>query len=345
MKLPRYRGWIVAAAFLALVPMSHAQGGKNVEIKDGRDSLDFYIGDELVTRYHTSGYAKPIFWPVNAPGGAPLTRNYPPPEGQAKDHPHQKSAWFCHGDVIPEGIEFKSPIKNVEGVDFWSEAKGHGIIKSGPVGLALESTKRKDHASLNNMLEWQTADGKKIMDESRTVSLYNIGKNARLIVVKIDLHASVCPITFADTKEGAFGIRINDVINAEVAKKGKEAGKGKIQNADGKVGEKECWGQRSAWCDYSGPIDGKVVGLAIFDDPKNIPSCWHVRGYGLMAANPFGRAKHAQFPGVKGNNDLVKLKKGEHLHLRYGMLLHTGDAVTGEVAEHFKRFVELRAKE
>jgi hypothetical protein len=29
-------------------------------------------------------------------------------------------------DVIPEGIDFKSKIKNVEGVDFWSEAKGHG---------------------------------------------------------------------------------------------------------------------------------------------------------------------------------------------------------------------------
>ena len=40
-------------------------------------------------------------------------------------------------------------------------------------------------------------------------------------------------------------------------------GKGKIQNADGKVGEKECWGQISNWCDYSGPIDGKQVGLAV----------------------------------------------------------------------------------
>ena len=178
------------------------------------------------------------------------------------------------------------------------------------------------------------------------VALHDLGKNARLIVVNIDLHASVCPITFGDTKEGSFGIRINDVINAEVAKKGKPAGKGKIQNADGKIGEKDCWGQKSAWCDYSGPIDGKEVGLAIFDDPKNpYPACWHVRGYGLMAANPFGRDKHAKFPGVKGNNELVRLKQGEHLHLRYGMLLHTGDAVSGEVARHYKAFVELRGKE
>ena len=182
------------------------------------------------------------------------------------------------------------------------------------------------------------------MDEARNIRLYDLGK-ARLIVVEIDLHASVCPITFGDTKEGSFGIRINDVINAEVAKKGKPAGPGKIQNADGKIGEKECWGQRSAWCDYSGPIDGKLVGLAIFDDPKNLPACWHVRGYGLMAANPFGRDKHAKFPAVKGNDKLVRLEKGQHLQLRYGMLLHTGDAISGDVAAHYKRFVALREKQ
>jgi hypothetical protein len=343
----RHLAWIIAISFLGLVPAAHAQGGKNVQIKtklfkDGT-AYEFFIGDELVTRCHTSGFAKPIFWPVNAPGGVPLTRNYPPPEGQAKDHPHQKSAWFCHGDVIPEGIDFKSKIKNVEGVDFWSEAPGHGkIVFSNVKFTAGPQTSGK----LSTKNEWHTAEGMKIMDETRDIRLYDLGK-ARLIVVDIDLHASVCPITFGDTKEGAFGIRINDVINAKEDKNGKTIGKGKIQNAEGKIGEKDqCWGQRSPWCDYSGPIDGKEVGLAILADPKNpYPTCWHVRGYGLMAANPFGRAKHAQFPGVNGNNDLVRLKKGEHLQFRYGMLLHTGDAVSGEVAANYERFVKLRAKE
>ena len=334
MNLHRHHGWIIALALLGFVPTAYAQQGGNVHIKwadkQEKTALDFYIGDELVTRYHTAGFAKPIFWPVNAPGGVPLTRNYPPPEGQATDHPHQKSAWFCHGDVIPEGLDFKSPIKNVTGVDFWSEAKGHGKIVRTHVTVALP---------LKTKNEWQTAEGQKIMDETRTIHLYDLGK-ARLIVVEIDLHASVCPITFGDTKEGAFAIRINDVINAG------KTGKGKIQNAEGKIGEKDCWGQFSAWCDYSGPIDGKEVGLTIFADPKNPhPTAWHVRGYGLMAANPFGRDKHAKFPAVKGNNELVRLQKGEHLQLRYGMLLHTGDAVSGEVAANYQRFVKLRGKD
>jgi hypothetical protein len=63
-----------------------------------------------------------------------------------------------------------------------------------------------------------------------------------------------------------------------------------------------------------------------------------------MAANPFGRARSG-FPAMKGKTDLVRLAKGETLQLRYGLLMHEGDAETGRVAEQFRRFVELRGKE
>ncbi len=183
------------------------------------------------------------------------------------------------------------------------------------------------------------ADGTKILDEARTIRLYNLG-DTRLFVFDIDLHASVCPITFGDTKEGSFGVRVNDVLREQPGK-GKK-GTGKIENADGKVGELPCWGQKSAWCDYSGPIDGKVVGLAIFDDPSNpYPACWHVRGYGLMAANPFGRSRSV-FPAMIGRKDLVKMAKGDHLKLRYGLLIHPGDAAGGMVGKYYQQFVKLK---
>jgi hypothetical protein len=105
---------------------------------------------------------------------------------------------------------------------------------------------------------------------------------------------------------------------------------------------KECWGYLSAWCDYSGSVNRDKVGLAIFDDPSNpSPACWHSRDYGLMAANPFGRRK-AGFPAMKGRTDLVKLAKGEHLKLRYGLLLHPGDAKEGRVADYYQRFLGLK---
>ena len=98
------------------------------------------------------------------------------------------------------------------------------------------------------------------------------------------------------------------------------------------------WGGLSDWCDYSGTIDGKAAGVAVFDDPRN-PSraAWHVRGYGLMAANPFGRG-HAGFPARKGQTELVKLAKGDHLKLRYGIYAHDGNAEKGQVAAAYEQF-------
>jgi hypothetical protein len=62
-----------------------------------------------------------------------------------------------------------------------------------------------------------------------------------------------------------------------------------------------------------------------------------------MAANPFGRGK--SFPSAMGKTDLVRVEKGQHLQFRYGILVHDGDAESGQVAEHYRRFVELRTKE
>ena len=306
-----------------------AQG---VSIKPGKDGIDFYAGGELVTTYQTTKYSRPIFWPLMA-GGVPVTRAWPMVEGGegvTKDHPHQKSCWFVWGDVIPEGIESKDKRKGIKGIDFWAE--GHGKLVVTKVG---EPRTGKGRASISTHNEWRMPDGTKILDEDRNLHFYDFGK-ARLIVFDIDLHASVCPITFGDTKEGAMGVRVNDHIMAD------KRGKGKIQNAQGKINESECWGQYSEWCDYSGPIDGKLVGVAILCDPKNPhQSAWHTRGYGLHAANPFGRAG-AKFPATKDRTDLVRLEKGEHIRFRYGVLVHEGDAATGNVAEYYQRFVNLR---
>jgi hypothetical protein len=309
----------------------------NIMVVD-KDRIDFRHGKALTTTYHIgSNVAKPYFWPLNDPDGQPLTRAWPmgPAEpGEKKDHIHQKSAWFCHGDVIPEGMEVQQKIKGVEGIDFWSEAKGHGRIVCTKVAPPHVE---KNHGFVTTYNKWVTADGRKILDEVRRVHFYDFG-DAQLLVLDIDLDASVVPVTFGDTKEGSMGVRVRQVLNAD------KTGKGALTNADGKVGEEGangCWGRLSAWCDDSGPVDGKTAGVAIFADPKNpLPSCWHARGYGLVAANPFGRAKSG-FPDMKGKHDLFKLAKGEHLKLRYGLLLHMGDAKEAKVADYYERFTKL----
>ena len=331
---------------LTLILPAFADGAEREErglTKPPGGLINILDGNQVAAIYRCGPeVAKPYFWPLNARGDIPLTRAWPmekAPRGGSTDHPHQKSAWFCHGDVIPEGVKLNQHIKGVAGVDFWSETKGHGriVCKGERVSERDGGVKEKTgYATVTTENEWQTTDGTKLLDEIRVIQAYVLGKS-RLLVLSIDLHASVCPITFGDTKEGSFGVRVNDVIR-------EQGGKGKIENADGKVTEKNCWGRISDWCDYSGPIDGKTVGIAILADPKNpYPTCWHVRGYGLMAANPFGRDKSG-FPAMKGKTDLVKLAKGEHLKLRYGLLIHPGDAKEGKVAEHYQKFVDLGKK-
>lgn len=305
-----------------------------------KEAIEFRIGGQLVGRYVIADTApKPHFFPLNAPTGKPITRGFPmipdDPE-ETKDHPHHRAAWFCHGDVIPEGIPLKQKVRGVEGVDFWSESPGHGRIVCVGVGAPGGDGQ---HAWVSTRNEWRTADGQKILDETRTFHLYDLGGEAWLLTCVIEVQASVCPITFGDTKEGAFAVRVAEFVS-EKRNRG-----GVIENAQGERGEAKCWGRASAWCDYSGPVDGQIVGLAILDDPRNpYPAHWHARSYGLMAANPFGRNKSG-FPGVRGRTDLVKLAKGELLRLRYGLLLHRGDARSGKVAEHYQTFVQLADKE
>jgi len=253
------------------------------------------------------------------------------------DHVHQKSAWFCHGDVIVEGVSVpRSRDSQVHGVDFWAEGANHGVI-------ACVSAESKD-GRLASRNEWRAADGTKLLDETRSVRLHDLG-TGYLFAVTAELTAAAGSVEFGDTKEGAFGVRVSDqllVKSRDSQRREMKNAKSVIRNADGKTGEKDCWGRVSAWCDYSGEVDGKPVGVAVFADPtNNYPSCWHVRDYGLLSANPFGR-EVSGFPDMKGRHDLVKLAKGERLSLRFGIYAHTGDAAAGKVAEAFAKFTSLR---
>jgi hypothetical protein len=309
-------------------PAAEPEGMSTSLDKSNRFHLDL-DGKEVTTYYTDHKWAKPFFGPLVAPNGVSVTRAWPidPTVLVSRDHVHQKSAWFTHGEVTLEETQNAKPI------DFWAEAPGHGTI------FRTETLLPAKGHPLITQCEWHGPAGEKMLAETRRIGLYNVGPG-RLIVFETDLHAKFGPVVFGDTKEGAFGIRIHDELR--VGEKGKINAKSKIVNADSKEGEKACWGYPSNWCDCSGEIDGKPVGVAVFDDPTNRPrSCWHVRDYGLMAANPFGRQKSG-FPAMRGRTDVVRLAKDEHLKLRYAIYIHDGDVTAGKVNEAFERFRKLK---
>jgi len=113
---------------------------------------------------------------------------------------------------------------------------------------------------------------------------------------------------------------------------------GTIVNAEGQVSEKEVWGKVSNWMDYYGdPGDGSTVGVAILDHPSNSKRAyWHVRGYGLFAANPFGVHDFESKPKGTGN---FTVAAGKSATFRYRFYLHPGDDKQAKVSDHYREYV------
>ena len=101
------------------------------------------------------------------------------------------------------------------------------------------------------------------------------------------------------------------------------------------------WGKRAEWCDYSGPVNGKTVGIAIFDHPSNPkhPTWWHVRDYGLFAANPFGVHDFEKKEAGTGN---VTIAAGKSVTFKYRFYLHEGDEKQARVADRYQEYLKAR---
>jgi len=108
---------------------------------------------------------------------------------------------------------------------------------------------------------------------------------------------------------------------------------GVITSSAGLKSAKNTWGQPADWCDYSGMVDGKPIGITLLTGPRNFrPSWWHNRDYGVFAANPFGRSAMKQ-----GDKSAATVKRGEILRLRFGAAIHHGqDFDSGAAIESFR---------
>ena len=99
------------------------------------------------------------------------------------------------------------------------------------------------------------------------------------------------------------------------------------------------WGKRAEWIDYWGKIDGKTVGIAIFDHPSNPrhPTWWMARTYGYVGANPFGI--HA-FEGKPAGTGDFSIKAGRTVTFRYRFVFHEGDPKQAKIADRYRRFAK-----
>ena len=280
--------------------------------------LRVYIGGEYFTCYHFGPeVVRPYLHPILASGGVGVTRNWPMvPDlpGETHDHPHHKGLWTAHGDV--------------NGVDNWSEAPGHGYmihrrfahLYNGPVV-----------GGFTQDLDWTDADRDSVLTETRRVLFYNTPPEVRLFDWQVTLHASEGEVVLADTKEGGLvSVRVATSMDARNA--------GRIENGYGARQEAETWGKRAPWCDYSGPVEGGWRGICLLDhvDNPRHPTHWHVRNYGLMTANCFGLHDFTADPTNRWD---LAIPAGQLCTWCYRVLVHEGNAGEGRAAVHYHDYV------
>lgn len=297
-----------------------------VQITKLTDRLRIEINGKLFTEYFFKDVPRPYCCPLIGPAGLPMTRDWPMKdiEGEEHDHPHHRSLWYAHGEV--------------NGQDFWSEARNFGKtvheefaeVKSGENSGVIRSRDKL-----------VAADGTVVCTDERTLRIYARPDNERLFDFEITFKAGDKNVVFGDTKEGTMAVRLAESMRlSKPPLKGERKarpGDGHIVNSEG-VRDGDTWGKRAAWCDYYGPVQGKIVGVAIFDHPQNPrhPTWWHVRDYGLFAANPFGKHDFEKLPD-KHAGDLT-IPAGKSVTFRYRFYLHEGDEKQAKVAERYQAY-------
>jgi hypothetical protein len=305
----------------------HQPAAEAVLLVDKGDKVEISIGGELFSAYHYApSWARPFLWPVIGPYGDSVTRNYPMDPsvpGEKHDHPHHKSIYTAFGDV--------------NGVDDWSEMEGHGRIvhrrfrqlRGGPVLGVIQAEN-----------DWVSKDGQKVLSEVRTIVIYNLlPSRERIVDFTIHFQADQGPVRFGDTKEGGI-LAVRVATSMDVT----SGLGGRIENSFGGINERETWGKKAHWCDYSGPVQGRLVGITIMDNPENLrhPTEYHVRNYGLMTANPFAWHDYKGDPTLDGS---YTVPAGGSLTFRYRLLIHKGDARGGRVASRYHDYINPPAVE
>lgn len=304
--------WLILAV-LSVVPL-HAQ----VRFVQDTDRISVQIDGKPYTNFFFPVQGeKPYILPLRTASGIIVTRPYPLEgvTGEETDHPYHHGLFFAH--------------KSINGYTFWStapEPKDQGHVRLRKVIMLRNGRKA---GTIKIAFDGLDSEGKTIMIDTETVTFYS-GPVLRIIDYEIDVTPVGGPLTFGDVIEGVVGIRLATALS--------EKGTGRMVNAQGQETEKNVWGKQSPWVDYYGQIDGKTVGVAMFDNPSNprYPTYWMARGYGLLAANPFAVRG---FTGDKTKDGSMTIEPGHMLRLQYRVVIHSGDVHSAHIAALYAKYL------
>jgi len=286
--------------------------------RPGDRRVDVSIGGQPFTSYiYPQSLEKPVLYPIRSASGVVVTRGYPlePRPGEHTDHPHHVGHWFNYGDV--------------NGYDFWGNSTETpanlkpktGVIVQKAVTRAQGGDKQGE---LTVTADWIIPDGTVLLHEQSRF-IFSGAPGVRTIDRATTWTAADKAVTFNDTKEGAFGIRVARSL---------EAPEGRYIGSDGKTGD-DVWGTRGPWMGLVGDVESKPITIAIFNHSSSygFPTAWHARGYGLFAANPIGR--HGYDPQLPVTT--LMLQPGKSATFRFRLVVRDAHLTREELQKEYER--------
>ncbi len=279
-----------------------------------KGKIEIYAGKQAIATYEYQNRktTRPYFAHVRTLQGTQVTRHHPPSPEDPQDHADLHPGIFlAFGDI--------------SGNDYWrlkSKVKHVGFVK----------TARKNSFAVRNFYLSETGESTICTEVCHYQFIKTV--NGYLIDCQSTFQNNQGEFYFGDQEEMGLGVRVASFMR-------EKGGNGRILNSQGITSAGKTWGQKADWCDYSGMIDQKQIGVMIMASPKNSrPTWWHNRNYGVFVANMFGRKAMKQ-----GEESKLIIKQGERFELNYGIYIHESNPLSeNDLKQTYREYVSRKSQ-
>jgi hypothetical protein len=275
-------------------------------------------GHEAFRVEHSRRFAIPHLFPLLSPTGRPLLVQ------QTDPYPHHRSLWIADRIQLEDGpvTDFYHAHTNLKDPGR-PELGYHSLIRHESFS---EFDVDEQRAGFTARLTWIIGGQGPALDDTREFRVRDLGHGEYLIDLSWRLTANYGKVTFkSDWVHYAWPyLRMDPSFSGESG--------GRIEDDRGRTGQNATNGETARWIDYSNRVEGVTEGVAVFLPRDGYDRKWLTREYGT-----FGPRRKDALSGTG-----FSLAVGESLAGRVGILVHSGDAKTGRVAERYAEYVGAR---